>query len=211
MDEGRNTTISEDIQNAFRTAPVNSVLVVINVLIFFVIGHDTDPVFSRFALTQDAFFQKEWYRLVTSLFLHDGFEHILSNMFMLIYVGTLVEKSLGHLWYFLAYLACGIGGNLASLYYEYNHGLYWRSVGASGAIFGIIGIMAVLLIYGRGGQGSKRALVTRLLVGIGFSVYAGFQNAQTNNAAHIGGLCAGIIFGILFSFIRNKRRKEKDS
>ena len=138
---------------------------------------------------------KEYYRLITAVFLHVGAEHLLNNMLLLYCCGDIVEKSLGRIRFLLLYLFAGLGGNLLSAAYELFTGNFYHSVGASGAVFGLTGAMLFLVIMKKGAAAHislRRALLSVLL-----SVYAGFTAQNVNNAAHVGGLLSGFILAFL--------------
>jgi len=139
----------------------------------------------------------EWWRLVTSLFLHVGVMHILFNMWCLWDLGAMCESLYGQ-WTFAAiYLISGVGGSLASV--------WWRpvgvSAGASGAIFGLVG--ALIASYYLGEFSLPRFAVTAslrsLVLFVGYNFVYGAIFGRTDNAAHIGGLITGLIFGALIA------------
>lgn len=79
------------------------------------------------------------YRLFTSMFLHFGIYHLVNNMAVLLFMGDMVEKAVGHWKYLMIYLGSGLVGNLLSLYMDIQSQSNIVSAGASGAIYGIIG------------------------------------------------------------------------
>ena len=140
---------------------------------------------------------REVYRIVTSVFLHADTNHLFSNTVALLYMGDPVEKRLGSLKYLIIYFVSGIGGNLLTLFYETRTGQGWNSLGASGAVFGLIGALLVLCIVYRNRMGSITP--ARMLAMAAYSVYSGFMMENTNNIAHIGGLIAGLLSGAVLS------------
>lgn len=147
----------------------------------------------------------EYYRLITSMFLHGGVDHLFSNMLVLVALGEMMEDYYGHIRYGILYLAAGVGGGCASIWYAYYSGNMHGSVGASGAIFGLIGAVLFLVIVNRGFF--SNISITRILFAIGYSIYAGVRSANVDNAAHVGGMIAGfVIAGILELTIRKDRR-----
>lgn len=142
---------------------------------------------------------REYWRLFTAMFLHAGVEHLFSNLFVLFLLGTPVERNLGHLRYLLLYLASGILGNLFSCLYERTAGINIYSVGASGAIFGVMGALIIIVIRGRKQIRRGSSLMVRLGLAVAYAVYSGFQNSSINNAAHIGGLAVGVVLGVLLT------------
>ena len=81
----------------------------------------------------------EYYRLITSMFLHFGFSHLMNNMVMLFFLGSILEEEIGGFKYFLLYFASGLAGNLLSAAMDLKTGEFVVSAGASGAIFGVGG------------------------------------------------------------------------
>jgi rhomboid protease GluP len=135
----------------------------------------------------------EWWRLVTSMFLHGGILHLALNMWALLNLGLLAELMFGELPFIGLYFACGICGSLASL--------CWRgesvAVGASGAIFGIAGALLPALALHPNPR-VRRALRSQLgsiALFVFYNLIYGSRAAGIDNAAHVGGLVCGIILG----------------
>jgi rhomboid protease GluP len=153
----------------------------------------------------------EPWRLLTSLFVHAGTSHLLMNMLSLWLLGLLVEPRIGPRRLLLGYLASGVGGALASLWY---HSAGVNSVGASGAIFGLYGVQMVLLIsravpLNKSDRRAMLALVTYLVLS---NLLSGLTGA-IDNSAHIGGLLTGLVLAgplIVFS-LRRALRKDNPS
>ena len=100
----------------------------------------------------------------------------------------------------MVYMLSGIVGNIASLWYYYQIGeTEIVSAGASGAVFGVVGCMAVYLFVS---PSKNRNLTSRRLLAMALlTIYYGLTNVGINNAAHIGGFCFGIFGGFLLSKI----------
>lgn len=143
--------------------------------------------------------QGQYWRLLTSVFLHAGLSHLGSNLLVQILMGNAVERNLGHIRYLALYLLSGIGGNVISVLYDRAQGVNIYSVGASGAVFGVMGTLFVLIIRGRKKLRSGSSLLTRAAFAVFYAVYSGFRNPYTDNAAHLGGLAFGAVLGILFT------------
>ncbi len=134
----------------------------------------------------------QWWRLLTSVFLHGGLMHLLANMYGLFYIGSILEPLLGRTRFLGAYLICGIFGSLASIgWYEAT-----VSVGASGAIFGMYGLFLALLLAKIFHPEFAQAFLSSTLIFVGFNLLMGFQGG-IDNAAHIGGLVSGFAAGWL--------------
>ncbi|BBE31199.1 rhomboid family intramembrane serine protease [Tepiditoga spiralis] len=135
----------------------------------------------------------QWFRTITSMFVHGGLLHIFFNMYALFYFGNIVESVYGKHKYFAVYILSGVMGNLLTQLMMPNA----VSVGASGAIFGLIG-----LLFGSGFRHDtprmlKPMVGTALLPIIIINIFLGFTVSSINNLAHIGGLAAGFTFGWL--------------
>lgn len=149
---------------------------------------------------------KEYYRLLTAMFMHFGINHIINNMIVLFALGDHLERILGHLKYLVLYLACGIGSNAISMILLGGESSV-VSAGASGAIFGVAGALFYAVSMNRG---HLEDLNTReLMVMIVLSLYLGFTESGVDNAAHISGLLLGIIFGMLL-YRRPKRYGKEE-
>ncbi len=134
----------------------------------------------------------QWYRLLTSTFMHFGIEHLMNNMLLLFLLGQIFEEAVGTTRFFAIYLGSGIAGSFLSFLYQSLMGLNDIVAGASGAIFGIVGGMIIVIIVNKGkykGISSKRMFLMAIL-----TLYFGFTTAGTDNVGHVGGIIAGIIF-----------------
>ncbi len=137
----------------------------------------------------------EWWRLLTSCFLHIGILHLAINMYSLFNVGVLLENMLGRTQYIMAYLVCGLAGSAASL--------WWHeatvSAGASGAVFGMFGLFYAWVTTSHLlSSAEKKAQLASAATFIGLNLFMGLSG-NIDNAAHLGGLVAGIIIGLLVS------------
>lgn len=149
------------------------------------------------ALDKLAVLQGEWWRLLTAVFVHGSILHLGFNMYALYIVGPLVEAMYGRPLYLTFYLLCGLAGSVASFLFLPN-----PSVGASGAIFGLFGLLAVSSYIhkpalGRQGRSITGQIVMLIVINlvIGFGVGGAF-GAAIDNAAHVGGLIAGAWLGL---------------
>lgn len=145
----------------------------------------------------------EWWRLLTSVFLHIGIIHILFNMWCLWDLGALSESLYGHWTFAVEYLTCGIAGSVASA--------AWHpqtvSAGASGAIFGLAGSLIASFYLGEFSL-PRAAIQCRLrsvITFAGYNLVFGAISGRTDNAAHVGGLVCGLIFGAAIAKIAPER------
>jgi membrane associated rhomboid family serine protease len=143
----------------------------------------------------------EWWRLLSSAFVHGNLLHLAMNMFALWQAGQLVERIFGSARFAGLYLLAGLGGSLGSLLWGLLTQHPVNSVGASGAIFGIIG--GLFAFIGREHSGVPPTVVRDLRGSLApfllFNIGAGFLYPHTDNAAHIGGLVGGWLAGHLLA------------
>lgn len=131
----------------------------------------------------------QWYRLLTSVFLHGSWLHLAFNMYVLYVLGPPLERLLGHARFLVLFLVSGLGGAVASFTFSVPNTV---SVGASGAIFGLMG---ALVVAGR----HLRADITQVLILIGINVVIGFLAPGVDWRAHLGGLLTGAAVAFVFS------------
>lgn len=139
----------------------------------------------------------QWWRLLSSCFVHIGIIHIGFNMWCLWQLGGLAERLYGRVTFAFVYILCGISGSLGSLFW---HSSPVLSAGASGAIFGIAGAVIASIKLGEFASGAMAQGVMRSLIAfVGYNVVFGLISGVTDNACHIGGLLAGVVLGALIA------------
>jgi|tagenome__1003787_1003787.scaffolds.fasta_scaffold20665188_2 rhomboid protease GluP len=140
----------------------------------------------------------EWWRLVTAVFVHIGIIHIASNMYVFWGLGMMAERLLGRLNFLAVYLLTGIAGNVLSLLLKPNI----VGAGASGAIFGLAGILISVLQFGRLSVPPERlAPLKKEVVKLAlYNLVIGAVIPAINNIAHLGGLIYGLLLGVLFAW-----------
>jgi membrane associated rhomboid family serine protease len=181
---------------------VTKILLGLNVAIWLIgLAVGFQVLAARFALIEIAFFDAEpigvadgeWYRMISAAFLHEQIWHLALNMYALWILGSMLEPVLGR-WRFTAlYLLSAIGGSAASLLAPS------VSYGASGAVFGLMGALFVVLRrFGRD--------VTAVLVILGINVVFGFVVTGIDWRAHLGGLVTGAVLAYAFAHAPRQRR-----
>lgn len=182
--------------NNVLAARANLAIVIINVIIF-ILSDFTSPagngmsLLDKGALSWDSVINgHEYYRIFTSMFLHAGPSHIFNNMLVLLFIGSYVEQYAGRIKYLIIYFSSGIIAGCASMVYNMLRYDYTQSVGASGAIFGLMGSLLCIILVNRNYKdlGLRRVLFMILL-----SLYGGFTSQGVDNAAHIGGFIGGFL------------------
>ena len=150
--------------------------------------------------------RQEYYRILTSMFLHASPQHIWGNMIFLAALGDMLERSIGHGRFFAIYMLAGIGGNLLSMGRELVTGQFCSTVGASGAVFGLIGALLLLICRNNGTYGEVS--LRRMILALVYLFYSGMQSETTNNAAHLGGFLAGFIVMAVFYCIERRKYQK---
>lgn len=140
----------------------------------------------------------EWWRLPAAAFLHAGVLHLALNMWALWDAGRLVERLYGSLPFLLIYLAAGVTGSLASALWNPQGAV---SIGASGAVFGVLGALGAFLLTQKHSVPRQVVLGLRasVLTFMGYALLIGLLVPGIDNAAHVGGLAAGVLLGELLA------------
>lgn len=193
-----------------KQVPVNTFLIFLNLLVFAAVeltgsALDTMHMYRWGAGYAPAIIVgKEYYRLVTAMFLHFGIQHLGNNMLVLLFLGDCLERNIGKFKYLLIYFVGGVGANILSTCYEVIKKDGAVSAGASGAVFAVIGAMIYILLINKGHIESFTA--KRLIFMAALSLYLGITSAGIDNMAHFGGLIFGFLLGILL-YRRPKRKR----
>lgn len=211
------TNPGEDIFDRMKKQPdkswANFILILINVAVFIYaeLTGDTEDVnhMLKLGAAYAPYIQSgEYYRLITSMFLHFGFAHLANNMILLFFIGDYVERYMGKLCYLILYMGSGIFAGWFSIRHDLSVGSASVSAGASGAIFGVIGGLLVLVILHRGHL--EDLTLTRVVLMAVFSLIVGFQTAGVNGYAHLGGFIGGCVLGFaLWPLSRDHRGKKR--
>ena len=175
---------------------VTYVLIAINVLLFaFSFTNGIDQVAQDYGMFPPAIaVNGEYWRLLSSAFLHGSMLHILFNMYVLFVIGQALERILGHVRYLILFIVAALGGAVAS--YAFSDVLT-VSVGASGAIFGLMG---ALVVAGR----RLRYDISQVLILLVVNVAIGFMSPGIDWRAHLGGLVVGAAVAAVYVFAPRK-------
>jgi membrane associated rhomboid family serine protease len=201
--------------NIFNLISVNTLLILINVIAFaifsFLISTGILSIDTIAIKPSNILQGKYLWTFITSMFMHAGFFHLLVNMLSMFFVGSLIEKIIGKRRYFWFYLLSGIFASLffvlSALIFASDMNTY--AVGASGALFGLIGLLMLLTpnlpvyimfipIPIKMKYAAPGMLILLWLISV-----AG--NVPIGNTAHLGGLIVGLIYGL---YLRNKYKNK---
>lgn len=142
--------------------------------------------------------------LFKAMFIHFDIYHLGSNMLMLAIVGDMLEKRLGMLRVTAAYIITGLAGNIAAVAVYSAMGRTVVTAGASGAVYGLLGVLVFLALRNRGsvpGFGKRRVIIMIILM-----LYSGVSSSGINLTAHVAGLIAGVILGLFYNGAWNRGR-----
>lgn len=193
----------------WKELPVVSILLVaVNVLVYIACMLTGNSLFTSGKLDVAGVLGRgEYGRIVLAMFLHAGISHIFNNMLILFFMGAMIEKEVGHVCYAVLYFLSGIGGNLLSLSVKVMNSDSSASVGASGAIFGLDGVLLAMVLMS--GRRMPNVTTGRVIAMIFLSLYNGFSAENIDNAAHVGGLLVGFLGGCVVCILQRRRRDGK--
>lgn len=174
---------------SFNTVPKVTRAILITCVSIFALSLLFGSFAISFGMIPAAIAQGEWWRLFTSTLLHGSILHLLFNMYALYWLGPQLERSLGHMRFAALYVLSALGGSVASYWFS---DLNTVSVGASGAIFGLI---TATIVIGR----EMRTDVSQLVVLLGINVVIGFLQPGIDWRAHFGGAVTGAAVAFIYT------------
>ena len=180
-------------------------LIIINVLLYFIpiIFGFYNELINKYCIFAPSIRNGEYYRLLTGAFIHANILHLGCNCYALYVLGTQVESYLGKIKYIIIYILSALSASLFSMIFAKNT----ASIGASGAIFGIMGALLCFGYYYRVYLGN--VLKSQLIPLIIFNLLLGFTLNGIDNFAHIGGLLGGV--GITMALGIDGKSKKYES
>jgi membrane associated rhomboid family serine protease len=182
--------------SGFQQSPATYVLIAINLIAYLIeitvgsggLNNPSGRIVADYALFGPAVAEGEWYRLVTSGFLHASLLHIGFNMFLLFFLGRLLEPALGTPRFLVLYFASLLAGSLGALILDPNA----FTLGASGAVFGLFGA-GFVLARERGMDALARQLGFLIVLNLAIS----FGPSNISLGGHLGGLVGGLICSLV--------------
>ena len=181
-----------------KNTPVTKFLSILLIAIFLLQELTGTLLVKSFALFAPLVTSGEWWRLISAGFLHGSIIHLLFNVYILWVIGSQLESIVGNVKFIIIYFVSLLGGSLASYWFS-PFGSY--SIGASGAIFGLMGAMLVV--------GRKRNLdISQITTLVAINVVIGFVLSGIDWRAHLGGLAAGAF--ITWVLLNATSLKEKN-
>ena len=184
---------------------ITYILILVNVLLYIVpiIYNKQNTVLSNFCIYKDSILGGEYYRLITGTFLHANLIHLLFNMYALFVLGSQLESFVGKIKFTIIYLFSAVTGSLLSMLFLKNG----VSVGASGAVFGLMGALLYFGLHYRVYLGS--VVRTNILPIIILNLSLGFMLKGVDNWAHMGGLIGGLLINMALGVKYKSKTSER--
>ncbi len=200
----RKTPWTQQYVTVLRLAPATSVLIAINLIIYIAMAVSSKQIDFSVEMLRSwgadygpLTLHGEWWRLLTSTFVHGGLLHVALNMWCFLMLGPLAELAFGKFPYIAAYIATGVCASLTSTLHRGDV----TSVGASGAIFGVAGMLITplalkrLTVYSTSKSSTLKMLVQFAVINLLIGAVIPVVDAY----AHVGGLVSGLIIGLFFA------------
>lgn len=186
-------------------------LVAANVILFLICTFTGEVLYNVGGLSPKVFLEdRQYYSILTSMFLHADIYHLANNMLLLAGLGIMMERDTGHLRFAILYAVAGLGGQVVSLSYKlYADEWYVSSVGASGAVFGLVGGLLAMVLCRK--EPMPNVTWQRILIVVAYTLYSGTRAESIDNAAHIGGFLTGFLAGLLICVLQNRLAGRKKS
>lgn len=206
-EEEKKTTWKDE----FKKVPkVTASLVLVNVIVFFICTLTDTLLYNKggagLALLTD---WTQIYRIFSYMFLHANLSHLFSNMILLVFLGDVIEKEMKSFPMACMYFFCGVIACFTNILSEIVNREFVVIIGASGAIFGLLGGLFALVLFKR--ITSSNMPLGRVFIVILFSIYSGIGQKNVAIWAHIGGLVAGFIFGLIYCLVTAKKVKRRET
>lgn len=185
-------TRTESFQQFVRLYPAVSTLVMLNIL-FFLLSLPDKVILELGSGYNRAIADGELWRLITSIFLHRSFSHLLFNCFSFVILAPALERMIGRVSFCFFFLAAGTAANLATYFIN---PLSFSHIGASNAILGVLGFYLYMALFHKERLSRQNTLTVYALAAL--SIIMTFMQPEINHVGHLSGLAAGIIFASFF-------------
>lgn len=189
----------KSLERYIKKNPVTFMFLVIIIIYFIVISLNGGTTDGQTLLKFGAFYPinillyNQYYRFVTSIFIHIGAMHLLFNSYALYIFGTQIERLMGHKKFLLFFLFSGIGANIVTFFFSNPGSL---SAGASGSLFGLFGVFLYLIRHHKEiiTPEGRKSIISLLVVNLVFTILV----PNISITAHLGGLVIGYLLSFIF-------------
>lgn len=189
-----NKADADKIEKVFKSKfpMITYIIIAINIIFYIIpiLFGQYNSIIERFCIHGPSIRAGQYYRLITGIFLHGSIMHLLLNCYSLYVIGSQLESFLGKVKFTIIYLISGISGALFSMIFGGNY----ASIGASGAIFGLMGSLVYFGYHYRVYLGN--VIKSQIIPLIAINLLFGFLSTGIDNFAHIGGLIGGAVITI---------------
>jgi rhomboid protease GluP len=188
-------TRTESFKKFLRLYPIVSLIISIHLILFMISYFPFFPrawIFETFSGVNLYVAEGEVWRLLTPIFLHSGFTHLLFNSFSLVLFGPALESIVGKYRFITIYLLSGIGANIATYLLQ---PLTYTHVGSSGAIFGLFGFYLAIISFKKNMLSRENSQLIKTIAIL--SIIMTFLQSNINVTAHIFGLITGYLIGAI--------------
>lgn len=193
-------------KDRIKSMPITLIIIVVNILVYIFtailsksFNIDIWVLIFSGAKVNEFIDNGQVYRFLTSAFLHGNFMHLFFNMYALFNIGGLIEKVIGKMGYLLIYFFSAFTSSFLS--YKFNP---YVSVGASGAIFGFLGALLIISLFGN--RKINKGFLYNILGIIGINLFIGFVGRNIiDNFGHLGGLLGGLISTWIIVMLKRKK------
>ncbi len=188
----------KDLIENYKKTPVTFTFLIIIIVYFIIMALNGGTTNGQNLIKFGALFPpfvlafKEYYRFVTSIFIHIGIMHLFFNSYALYIFGTQIERVMGHVRYLMFFLLTGIGGNIVTYFFNFDT----ISAGASGSLFGILGAFVYLIQHHKDIISSQGRKSIFKLIGINLVITV--LSPSISITAHFGGLIIGYLLSYIF-------------
>lgn len=206
-----NISVKENKKNVLKENKGTAILVFANIIMFLIsvmlnmkagagiLDIDLSVLYKLGGLVNISLIGNDFYRFITNIFLHGGLTHIIFNMYALIALGPTVEMIYGRRNFFIIYFTAGIGGGFLTSFT-----LQGIAIGASGAIFGLLG--ATLVFAYRAKNAIGKSFLFNILSVIAVNIIIGITIPNISNTAHMTGLIIGILVSSIMYVYKHKKQ-----
>ena len=202
---------SKSPKKSFNKIAVCSIaIILVNVIIYFLgdlFGSSYEWIEKYSQNSYNIVNDHEYYRFFTCMFLHSGISHLFNNMLMLYVVGDVLERTMSKIQYISLYIVSGVAASILSMLYDMNQGILVYSIGASGAIYGLVGALFVFAIFSK--EKMVNISIQQIMLFVLLNIYLVADGEKNiDYIAHIAGFFVGAVLGMVIMQINKHKVRD---